>query len=119
MVMLTLLTLVVSDSIAVPPDGHSDTVGCCIRFLFRCASMVMLTLSTLVSASCGGYNSASTPVVRTDGHHDTLGYCCCFGWPHWHCPLCFRFLFVPMVTLTLSVVVALSRSDGHHGAVGD
>jgi hypothetical protein len=42
-------------------DGHNDTVDSRSRFL------------------CGGYNSTSTPVVRTDGHVDAVGslvICC-------------------------------------------
>jgi hypothetical protein len=30
--------------------------------------MVTMTLSTPAFASCGGYDSTATPVVRTDGH---------------------------------------------------
>jgi hypothetical protein len=95
--------------------------------------MVTLTLSTLV--------------VRTDGHHDAVGYCCCllfrmatmalsvsccplpvfasYRWLHKHCR--FLLLFVPMVTLTLSVSpwtsTLISRlialvANGHLDSVG-
>jgi hypothetical protein len=30
----------------------------------------------LVRFLCGGHNGTSTPVIRTDGHHDAVGYCC-------------------------------------------
>jgi hypothetical protein len=43
-------------------DGHNGTVDS--RFRFLCGGG-------------GGYNCTSTPVDRTDGHPDAVGYCCC------------------------------------------
>jgi hypothetical protein len=104
MVTLTLSTVVVVLVACIIPmatmalsvmvvDGHNGTVDSCFLLVVSDGHHGTVRI-LLVRFLCGGYNSTSTPAVRTDGHVDTVGSCNSSSivggecrWPQWHCRL--------------------------------